>query len=909
MHQLQSKFKQNIEMIAWHNLPLGDVFAQLNSKRDGLSQGEAQKRSEAFGLNTCISSQEKSKKHIFFKQFLNPLVIILIIASCLTTFIASYFNAAIILIAALLNTIIGFLEEYKTKKSLNNLQSLIIKSTVVLRDNHLKHIASSEIVPGDVILLHPGDIVPADARLIKSCALKIDESVITSSTVPSLKTTGIVKVDAPIFQRTNIVFSGTNVQDGTAEALIFATGKNTEINQSHADLIKTSSPKDKTPFEKRIAKLNRLLSLAVLILSAAIIFWGLIFRINSKEMLLVAAAVAVAIVPTSLPIAMRMVLVTGMARILKVGVLIKSLAAAETLGRTTILLTGKTKTLTQGELRIVKFLTPERREGILELNATIKSASNHLLALTYSMLAGKAIIENPQDEPQQWIIKADAIEKALILAGIQAGLNYENLNKKFKKIYELPFNNERKFSAAIREINTHENWLVVLGSPEVLFSQLQKIQIMNRFEKLLPFELNRIKESIDNLAKEGLKVLAVCSKKIEKDCWPDQNNEKEIIKELNLVGLIGFKDTCREEIKTLLKTTHKSGLKIVMVSGDHSLTSKAVAKELGLLKPQNDLIEVMEGRDIDALDATELQRKISGIDIFSRITPQQKLKLITAFQSYGEVTALISHSANDALALKQADIGVALLSSTAFTKNSSDLIMLKNSLSVLTKAIAEGRIILDNIKKVIAYLLSTSLAEIILMGLSLIFAWPWPLLTVQILWINLVHQSLPAMALAADTAKQDITTLKPAPRFEPIINNFMRFMIMAIGTMSALLLWSVFYFLKQYLNDIAYAQSVVFLGLGLITLSYAFSIHNLRKPIWEIHFWKNKYLIGSYFIGIILLVAALYLPPLQFILKTQSLGLLEWAIALGISILNITLIEIAKWLFIKRKKRHNETYY
>jgi len=450
---------------------------------------------------------------------------------------------------------------------------------------------------------------------------------------------------------------------------------------------------------------------------------------------------------------------------------------------------------------------------------------------------------------------------------------------------------------------------VTLGSPEVLFSQLQKIQIMNRFEKLLPFELNRIKESIDNLAKEGLKVLAVCSKKIEKDCWPDQNNEREIMKELNLVGLIGFKDASREEVKTLLKISHKFGLKIIMVTGDHALTSRAIAKELGLLKSHNDVTEIMEGRDIDALDATELKRKISSIDIFSRVTPQQKLKLITAFQSHGEVTALIGHSANDALALKQADIGVALLNGTTFTKASSDLIMLKNSLVVLTKSIAEGRIILDNIKKVIAYLLSTSLAEIILIGLSLIFVWPLPLLIIQILWINLAHQSLPTMALAIDTAKHDLNTLKPAPRSEPIINNFMRFMIVAIGTISALLLWSVFYFLKQYIDNITYTQSVVFLGLGVTTLSYTFSIHNLRKPMWEIRFWENKYLIGSYLIGVVLLAVAIYLPPLQFILKTQSLGLLEWFVALGISILDITLIEIIKWLFIKRKKRHNEAYY
>lgn len=911
MLKTQSQPKQSIEMIAWHNLPLGDVFAQLNSKRDGLSQGEAKKRLDLFGFNIPASPKLRSGPgwHIFFKQFLDPLVIILLIASCLAVYIASYFDMAIILLAALLNIVIGFLGEGKTKKSLNNLKNSEIKLATVFRDNRPRQILSSEIAPGDIILLKPGDIIPADARLIKSYGLKVDENILTGKSNASFKNAGMIKVDALIFQRTNIIYGGTSIQDGTAEALVFATGQNSEISQNRQKLTQISSLKNRTPFEKRIAKLSRFLSLAVIILSAAIMLWGLIFHKNPEEIFLAAAAVAVAAAPTSLPLAVSLILGLGLRRILKAGGLARSSAAAEILGSAAVILTAKTGILTQGELRIAKFLTPERREGILELNATVKSASNHLLALTYGMLAGNAIIENPQDESRQWIIQASPIEKALVIAGGQAGLDYEGLNKKFKKIYELPFHNTRKFSATIREINAHENWLVALGSPDVLFNQLQKIQIMNRFEKLLPFELNRIKESIDNLAKDGLKVLTVCSKKIESDCWPDQKNEKEIMSELNLVGLIGLKDTAREEVKIFFKTAHKSGLKIIMVSGDHSLTGRAVAKEIGLLNAHHDSIEIMEGRDIDALDATELKRKISSIDIFSRVTPQQKLKLVEAFQAQGEVAAIIGHGVNDAPALKKADIGVALSSGAALTRASSDLILLENSLITLIKAITEGRIILDNIKKVIAYLLSTSLVEIILIGLSVALAWPLPLLAVQILWINLAHQSLPVMALAADPTKKDLTALKPAPRSEPIINNFMRFIIMAIGAISALMLWGIFYFLKQFFDNISYAQTVVFIALGLTTLNYAFSIQNFKKPIWEIHFWKNKYLIGAYLIGIILLAAAIYLPPLKLILKTQSLGLLEWIIAWGVSILNIILIEITKWLFIKRKKRHNESYY
>ncbi len=893
---------QSFNKIAWHSFPLGDVFMRLNSKREGLSSEEAARRTERFGLNELVPLRAKPVWKIFWRQFTNPLILILIAAGGLTVFIKSYLDAAVISAAVILNGLIGFFQESSAEKSLNSIKKLDVKTAVARRNGQWRTIPAPEIVPGDIVSLKAGDKIPADARLIQSFDFKTNESVLTGESTEVFKAVGTVSVETTIFEQSNIVFGGTTVADGSGEAVVLGTGENSEIGQVSRWL--KDFPETPTPFERKIKKLGRLIGLAIILASAAILVWGVALGHKLQEMFLVTVAIAVAAIPESLPVAITVILVIGMKRVLKEKGLVRNLAAAENLGGASIILTDKTGTLTRGEMRVAKILTPERRGGLLEMDASAAYVSNHMLVLSYSMLVSEAIIENPADEIHDWIVKGRAVDKALLMAAMEAGLDFEKLNQKFKKIGQVTFNSFRKFAVSFREDENHECWAIVAGAPEMLWGHIKKIQILNRYENALPFEMAVIKESVDSLAKSGLRVMAVAAKKIEPGALLKNMSEaqvKEIISELNLAGLVGLKDPVREDVKDFIGLARRAGIRTVMVTGDHIFTARAVAKEVGLVSKNRSGAEAVEGKDIESLDAKELAHRVRNIDIFARVTPAQKLKIAEAWQSQGELVAVIGDGVNDAPALRQADVGVGLSGGVDLSKEASDLILLDDNFSVLVKAIREGRVILDNIKKTIAYLLSTSFTEIILVGLSLFFGLPIAITAVQILWVNLVQESLPAIALAMDPAEKDVMEAPPPDPRKPILDGFTGFLVAAIGLVSAIAMFLMFIFFKSSFNSVSYAQSVVFVGLGVSAILFTFSIRSLRRPIWEIPFLENKQLIASALSGLALLAVAVYWPPLQKILKSQPIGFLEWVIVFGVGILNILLVEGAKWMFIRRR--------
>lgn len=896
---------QTIEQIAWHSFPLGDVFLHLNSKRDGLSDAEAQRRLARFGLNRCELKKGKTIWKIFLRQFLNPLIIILIIAGVLTVFLKSFLDAIVICIVILINSFIGFFQEYQARQSLKSLEKINVESSLVLRDGNYVTKPASEIVPGDIALLKAGDKVPADARIINSFDLRVDESILTGESKDVFKHSGMVSAGKNIFERTNIVFGGTLVTDGNSEVAIFGTGENSEIGRI-GRLVRNISDV-RTPFEKKIHKLSRLIALTILFLSLIILISGIFLGRDAQEMFLVAVAVAVAAIPENLPVAITVILVIGMKRILKNGGLVKNLSVAENLGAASVILTDKIGTLTQGEMRVVKILTPERKSGMLEMDSTLEHTPSHRLVSSYGFLVSEAVIENPDDEVGSWIIRGSPVDRALVLAAVRTGLDFKKINQKFKKLGQISFNSERKFSVSFREEESGEIWALIVGAPDVLLNRVKKLQILNRYENIITFEYSVVKEAVDAMAKDGLRVLAVCSKKIENRSVIQKHiasgDFTEIISGLNLVGLIGLKDPIRPDVRDFLEISRKAGIRTVMVTGDHPYTARAVAKEIGLVAKEKYLPETAEGKDIINLDVKDLGYKVRNIDIFSRVTPEQKLKITEAWQSQGEVVAVIGDGVNDAAALRRADIGVALAQGVDLAKDASGLVLLENSFSVLVKAIQEGRVISDNIKKVVAYLLSTSLTEIVLVGLSLLFGWPLPVLAVQILWVNLVNESLPAVALAMDPAERDVMDLKPQDASSPIVDNFIRFLIGVVGCVSAVILFLMFIFFKFSFNNTAYAQSVVFVGLGVSALFSSFSVRSLRQPIWDIPFFENRYLLGATAVGILLLASAVYLPPLRFILRSQPIGFLDWVIILGAGVFNIILIETAKWFFVKKSAK------
>ncbi len=822
--------------------------------------------------------------------------------------------AVIIAVVLILNSWIGFVEERSAQKSLESLKKLEAAEAMVVREGQARMINAHEVVPGDIILLRPGDKVPADGRLVKSYELRLDESILTGESNEVAKHAGIVPANSPVFERTNMVFSGTMVLDGTAEAVVFGTGENSEAGR--ISRLAQKVPKVRTMFERKIARLSRFIGVIVVVLSLGLTLWGLSLGHEAKEMFLVAVAVAVAAVPESLPVAITVILVVGMKRVLKERGLVRSLKAAETLGGTSVILTDKTGTLTYGRMQVVKVLTPERRGGLLELNATTEVLSNHLLALSYAMLVSKIVIENPQDEFHDWVLRGSAVEKAVVMAGVQAGLDWEKLNSKHKEIAAVPFNSQRKFSVSFRHWEDGQIQALVLGAPDVLLAQVSRLQILNRQENVSNSDLALIREVIDNSARSGLRLLAICAQKIKsREILSDHlvnGRIKEVLDGLSLVGLLGFKDPVRDDVKEFLNLSRAAGIRTVMVTGDHSLTARSVAREVGLLdrgrgaafagsQGRRGAAEIMEGKEVEPLAVADLAGRVRGVDIFSRVSPQHKLKIVEAWQSQGEVVAVVGDGVNDAAALKRADVGVSLASGVELARESSDLILLEDSFASLVKAIREGRVILDNIKKVIAYLLSTSFTELVLISLSLITGLPLAVTAAQILWVNLLHESLPAMALALDPAEKDVMVNQPVPPAQPLLDGFVRFLIAVVGVISGLMIFGLFYFFQTYFESESYARSVAFAALGTTALFYSLSIRSLREPIWEVPFFENRYLLASIGLGLTLLMAAVYVPFLNALLKTEPLGGLEWVIVGAMGVLNIVLVEAAKWGFIHRK--------
>ncbi|MEK7078345.1 MAG: HAD-IC family P-type ATPase [Patescibacteria group bacterium] len=897
--------KSVTERIAWHSFPLGDVFVHLNSKRDGLTTTEAKLRQKHFGLNALSPPPITPVWKVLLRHFLNPLNLALIFAGALAIFLGSRLDAGIILTLVLFNGFIGFTQERKAEKSLQGLKKLETEFALVVRDGSIKRISASEIVPGDVMVLNSGVKVSADARIIKNYGIRVDESILTGESKEAVKGMEAVSAAAGIFERSNVVFLGTTITDGSAEAVVFGTGDNSEIGRIGQSL--TGSSRSQTIFEKRILKLSRFIGVTVLVLSVLIFVWGIIAGRNFNEMLLIAVAIAVAAVPEGLPVIVTVILVTGMKQVLKNKGLVRSLGAAETLGAVSIILADKTGTLTQGKMQVAQVLTPERRSGIFQMNDTAEYASNHMLMLSYGMLVSDVVVENIEDEISEWIIHARPVSQALFMAGIKAGLDWTQLNKKFRKVGEVSFNSARKYSASFRDNPEGELWVIAAGSPDVLLARVKKIQILNRFENALPSELAEIREAVDEMARAKMRVVAICSRKIEDRRHINfQTIPEAAVTDLNLVGLIGLKDPVRRDAREFLSIGRRAGIRTIMVTGDHSLTARAVALEVGLLPKNRSLSEVVEGKELDTLEPKDLAHKIRGVDIFSRVSPENKLRITEAWQSQGEVVAVIGDGVNDAPALRRADVGVALGSGVDLARESSDLILLDDSFATLVKAIEAGRVIAGNIKKVAVYLLSTSFSEIILVGLCLFFGLPLPLLASQILWVNLAHEFLPAMALAWDPSEKNEMDFPPDLPSQPLLDGFMRFLIVAVGLISALALFMIFYFFHKEFNDIGYSRTVVFAALGVLSLFSVFSIRGLRKPVWEISVRDNKYFLPALGVGLILMVAAIYAPFLQVLLRTQPLGIMEWLIFLGAGVLSVILVEAGKWIFIRRAGRDHK---
>ncbi|PIS34637.1 MAG: hypothetical protein COT37_01620 [Parcubacteria group bacterium CG08_land_8_20_14_0_20_43_9] len=868
-------------MIArWHNLSSQEAVKILGSDIEkGLKQGEALERQIEFGKNILPKESPVSRFKVFLSQFRSPLIYILFIAGTIVLFLGDYLDSAVIFGAVLLNTFVGYIQEYKASKALRELKKAIQEQARVLRQGNVKVIDSAELVPGDIFVLQAGDKVPADGRLIKSYDLKINEMALTGEWLASDKSVQALKEEAPLADRDNMVYTGTIVEEGKAIAVATAIGVQTEIGR--IALILREIKEEKTPYQKKLSHFSKVVGVVIAFITLIIFFAGLLTGSNFIEMFTVSVAMAVAAVPEGLPVAMTVILALGMQRIFKKKGLARKLISAETLGNASVICTDKTATLTEGKISVSKIFDGSR---ILEASdSRLIDGSIYRIAI----LCNEAFVENIQDDKENWVVRGRPTDRAILLFGLGSEFSKDSMDQEWAKIDEVPFNNRKKFLATLHK-SDEGKMLLVSGAPENLLAM----------SGLSEGGRKKWEKKLQEFTSQGLRVICFARKKVSSDIINDSEFE-----DLEIVCLLGLSDPIRKDAKKAINVCRQAGIKIVMVTGDHRLTAESIAKQLGFKISKE---SVIEGRELEAMSDSDFQEKVEGIQIYARVEPEHKMKIVKAWQARGEVVAMTGDGINDAPALKQADIGVALGSGTSVAKETSDLVLLNDSFSIIGYAIEEGRAILDNIRKVITHLLADSFTEIILIGGSMLIAklfgqaWFLPITAVQILWINLIEDGFPGLALAFEPKEDDLMKFRPRGNKAKLLTREMKVIIFTIGFLTDLALLGLFVWFWFKGLDVRYIRTMVFAALAIDSLFYVFSCRSLRKGLFHINILSNRALIGALIFSMITLVAAVHLPAFNHLLGTAPLHFSDWYILFSLGIIELLLIESVKHYFIAR---------
>lgn len=839
---------------------------------DGISENEAQKRLEIFGENVIEKTQIIGWFFIFLNQFKSPLILILIVAGIITLFISHYRDAGFIFAAVVVNVLLGFYQEYKAEKTLSEIKTYLKQRARVIRKRIESEIDAAYLVPGDIIRLTQGDRVPADGRLVYMNDLQLDESVLTGESLPVLKSVEPVNIDVGLGDQQSMVFAGTLVNQGVGVAIICRTDFSTEIGKIAA--LVAESHREETPLQKAIEKFSIRSGIILLAFTLAIFFTGILFGYSKLEMFLTSVAIAVSAVPEGLPVAMTVILAIGVQRMAKRKGVVRKLVAAEALGSATIILTDKTGTITMAKMALGKILPAKNKneKDLLEL----------------AVINTNVLVENPQDNPKEWRMNGRALEKALVQSAALRGVKMEEIKNRISVISYLPFNAANKFSASLIKVDDNGKYkLVFFGAPDIFVKQ----------SNLGSDEKSEIIKKIDLLAESGEFVVGVATKEIKakKDFVFSKDLE---FASLNFEGLITLSDPIRPNVKDAIKRVGLAGIKTVIITGDHRGTAEAIAKKVGIHGGKE---SVLDAAELQALSDSELKRRLPMLSIISRVSPFDKMRIVKAFQELGETVAMTGDGVNDAPSIKQADIGIAMGSGTEVARDVADLVLLDDNFETIVAAVEEGRQIVNNIRKVLVYLLSSVADELILIGGALLTGVALPLNALQILWVNFFSDSFPAIAFAFEK-NVDGPSLFPRSIKNGLFDPLLRYLVVFVGVSTSVLLFILYWLLLKLGFQENIVQTFIFASFGTYTLFLAFSVKSLERSIFEYSLVSNKYLVFGAGIGLALMAAAIYVPFLQGLFGTVSLSPYWIAGVVGIGMLNILLVESGKWSF---RKKHN----
>lgn len=849
----------------WHTKNIKEIERELRTNiNTGLGDKDVQIRQDEFGKNKIEEGKKESLLVKFINQFKDFMIIILIIAAIISAVVSylegtgDYFDSIIIIAIVLFNGLMGLIQEAKAEKSIEALKKMSAPVAKVRRNGKVLTVNGEDIVPGDIVILETGCYVPADIRLINTYNLKVEESSLTGETEAVEKDENALfnNQKVPLGDMKNMVFAGTAVVNGHAEGIVTNIGMNTEVGKIASMIITNEAPQ--TPIQKKLSEVGKVLGIACVVICALIFVIGVIKKISVVEMFMTSVGLAVAAIPEGLPAIVTIILSIAVTKMAKRNAIIRKLPAVETLGSSKVICSDKTGTLTENNMKVVEIIGNKNK--ILEYGALCCNC-----------------------EINEGVVEGEPTEVAIVKEAVK-----EKQNKVLPRICEIPFDSNRKLMTTVNELENGKYRIITKGAPEILLGICDYYEENNTVHDMNSIFLSKIKNKNEKMAEKALRVLGVAY--LDVDIMPKEITPDFLEKGLIFVGLIGMIDPPRKGVKEAVLACRRAGIKTVMITGDHITTAKAIAKDLEILRGRELAIT---GQELDKIPDSKLEKDIMNYSVFARVTPEHKVRIVKAFQKTGAVVAMTGDGVNDAPALKKSDIGIAMgRKGTDVAKNAADMILNDDNFVTIVDAVKQGRNIFDNIKKAIHFLIATNIGEIVTIFVGLLLGVKSPLLAIQLLWVNLVTDSLPAIALGLEPPEKNIMNRPPRDAKKSIFADGLMGRILIEGFMIGMFTIFAFFIGNKYYG-IEVARTMAFISLGMLELIHSFNVKS-EESIFKVGLFENKYLLGAFVLGTVLQVGIICVPSLAEIFKLTQLNTTQWLITIAISIAPIIIVEIQK---------------
>ncbi len=884
-----------MERADWHTLAPDEVIRRLSvSPGRGLTSAEAAERLARHGPNQLAEEKRRSMLTVFIDQFRDPMVIILLVAALVSLALKEFLDGGAILAIVLLNAVLGLVQEFKADQALEALKQLSAPHCKVRRDGQVVEIDTRELVPGDIVVLEAGDPVPADLRLLRAVMLQIDESLLTGESVPVDKDAArTLEENAPLADRVNMAFMSTAVTYGHGEGVVVATGMETEVGRIAGKLQEENE--EATPLQKRLSEFARVLGAAMLVIVVLLGALGLWRGMDWLEVLMVAVSLAVATIPEGLPAVTTIVLALGMQRMARRNAVVRRLSAVETLGSATFICSDKTGTLTQNRMTVTRLWLPDEWADPAGPHPFESRAG---LLLAAGALCSDASLSGEDGEYRS---VGDPTETALVLGAARAGLDKRELEARHPRVAEVPFSSSRKRMTTFHGLGDPEEGYtgIVKGGPDVVLARCTRIRTAGGAEPLTPERRRAVEEANREMAEQGIRVLAVAFTAPQTRLPEDP---AALEQDLELIGLIGMTDPARPESAAAVQKAQEAGIRTMMITGDHATTALAIARQVNIAGADS---RVISGPELEQMDDAALEEAVRTVPVYARVSPEHKLRIVEALRRQGHVVAMTGDGVNDAPALKRADIGIAMgVVGTGVARGAADMVLMDDNFATIVAAVEEGRTIYANIQKATFFLLSANLGELLIMTVAMLAGWPVPLQPIHLLWINLVTDSLPAIALGVEPAEPGIMRQKPRNPREPVLPSRL---IAMMGIQSVFRTLAVLAALWLGMragsaDPAATGSTYAFATLAIGELWWAHSCRSLSQPPWRIGFFRNRVAWVATAVGLLLMVGVMAVPFLQPLFKVTPIGLQGWITVLLLSLIPTVAMEPVKAIFARRQR-------